>query len=759
MWSMLPLFVREELSEEVYTLMLKSQTWDELESSLKMRFPEDGAEGQLGEDLEQPAEVTSTQGELSDIQRQVGMLEERLMRLEEARCGKRKASEGASSGPVGQGEAEAGEVHLRLLLHKGTSKGRACAPERGEGEGFIEVKEERESSMVLPIIAPDPKRGLINVETSSAASRKEQKNVVEIGDGGEAGEAHQEELNSLDPCRNRAREEAILKILGRESSLVGSDLVEGGQRVRGGRMRGERRVEKRWEEAEMVGRGGEGMVGGGGEGMVAGGGREMAGEGGREVGGGGSSASTMAERRSKIADTVAESPKEVVEDVADEEFDDTPIDETEHANIVFIGHVDAGKSTIGGQILYLTGAVDDRTIQKYEREAKEKSRESWYMSYIMDTNEEERAKGKTVEVGRAYFETENRRYTVLDAPGHKNYVPNMISGASQADVGVLVISARRGEFETGFERGGQTREHAQLAKTLGVGKLVVVVNKMDDPSVEWAKDRYDEVEKKMGPFLRSCGYNIKKDVQYIPISGLYGINMKARVKAEVCPWWQRPCLFEVLDGLKLTQRDPRGPFRMPIIDKYRDMGTVVMGKIESGSVRRGQSLFIMPNKAVVKVVTMYRNNDEIERARPGENLRVRLANVEEEEISTGFVLSSIKRPVSVVSEFEAQLQILELLDHKAIFTAGYKAVLHIHAIVEECEILKLIAQIDPKTKKKMKKPVLFVKTGAVVDCRIQVAQVVCVELFKEFPQLGRFTLRDEGKTVAIGKVIGLDAPA
>ncbi|XP_009117628.1 eukaryotic peptide chain release factor GTP-binding subunit ERF3A [Brassica rapa] len=425
-----------------------------------------------------------------------------------------------------------------------------------------------------------------------------------------------------------------------------------------------------------------------------------------------------------------------------------------HLNVVFIGHVDAGKSTIGGQILFLSGQVDDRQIQKYEKEAKEKSRESWYMAYIMDTNEEERAKGKTVEVGRAHFETASTRFTILDAPGHKSYVPNMISGASQADIGVLVISARKGEFETGYERGGQTREHVQLAKTLGVSKLVVVVNKMDDPTVNWSKERYDEIEQKMVPFLKSSGYNTKKDVVFLPISGLMGFNMDKRMDPKVCPWFSGPSFFEVLDSIEVPPRDPNGPFRMPIIDKFKDMGTVVMGKVESGSIREGDSLVIMPNKEPVKVVAIYCDEDKVKRAGPGENLRVRITGIEDEDILSGFVLSSAVKPVPAVTEFVAQLQILELLDN-AIFTAGYKAILHIHAVVEECEIIELISQIDMKTRKPMKKKILFVKNGAAVICRIQVTNSICVEKFSDFPQLGRFTLRTEGKTVAVGKVTAL----
>ncbi|KAJ8773100.1 hypothetical protein K2173_028277 [Erythroxylum novogranatense] len=437
-----------------------------------------------------------------------------------------------------------------------------------------------------------------------------------------------------------------------------------------------------------------------------------------------------------------------------EELDDLEDRKKRHLNVVFIGHVDAGKSTAGGQILFLSGQVDERTIQKYEKEAKEKSRESWYMAYIMDTNEEERVKGKTVEVGRARFETETSRFTILDAPGHKSYVPNMISGASQADIGVLVISARKGEFETGYERGGQTREHVQLAKTLGVTKLLVVVNKMDEPTVNWSKQRYDEIESKLIPFLRSSGYNVKKDVIFLPISGLLGSNIKSRVDKSVCPWWDGPCLFEVLDAIEVPPRDPKGPFRMPIIDKFKDMGTVVMGKVESGSVTEGDSLLVMPNKTQVKVIAVYVDENKVRCAGPGENLRIKLSGIDDEDILAGFVLSSVAKPIAAVTEFVAQLQILELLDN-AIFTAGYKAVLHIHSVVEECEILELLQQIDPKTKKPMKKKVLFVKNGAVVVCRVQVNSLICIEKFQDFPQLGRFTLRTEGKTVAVGKVTEL----
>ena len=245
----------------------------------------------------------------------------------------------------------------------------------------------------------------------------------------------------------------------------------------------------------------------------------------------------------------------------------------------------------------------------------------------------ERDKGKTVEVGRAYFETEKKHFTILDAPGHKSFVPNMIGGAAQADLAVLVISARKGEFETGFDRGGQTREHAMLAKTAGVKHLIVLVNKMDDPTVHWDEARFNECKDKILPYLKKLGFNILKDLTFIPCSGLYGYGLKEPIDEKTCPWYRyvyaqfylamfRPTTFAFrffklifywffdfqnrgppfipfIDDLPSLNRNADGPFIMPIVDKYKDMGTVVIGKVESGECKKGTCLVIMPNKVSI----------------------------------------------------------------------------------------------------------------------------------------------------------------
>ncbi|XP_071976773.1 eukaryotic peptide chain release factor GTP-binding subunit ERF3A isoform X1 [Engystomops pustulosus] len=422
----------------------------------------------------------------------------------------------------------------------------------------------------------------------------------------------------------------------------------------------------------------------------------------------------------------------------------------EHVNVVFIGHVDAGKSTIGGQIMYLTGMVDKRTLEKYEREAKEKNRETWYLSWALDTNQEERDKGKTVEVGRAYFETEKKHFTILDAPGHKSFVPNMIGGASQADLAVLVISARKGEFETGFEKGGQTREHAMLAKTAGVKHLIVLINKMDDPTVNWSIDRYEECKEKLVPFLKKVGFNPKKDIHFMPCSGLTGANLKEPV--ETCPWYTGLPFIPYLDNLPNFNRSYDGPVRLPIVDKYKDMGTVVLGKLESGSICKGQQLVMMPNKHTVEVLGLLSDEVETELVAPGENLKIRLKGIEEEEILPGFILCDPNNLCHSGRTFDAQIVIIE---HKSIICPGYNAVLHIHTCIEEVEITALICLVDKKSGEKSKIRPRFVKQDQVCIARLRTAGTICLETFKDFPQMGRFTLRDEGKTIAIGKVLKL----
>ncbi|XP_050998390.1 eukaryotic peptide chain release factor GTP-binding subunit ERF3B [Acomys russatus] len=422
----------------------------------------------------------------------------------------------------------------------------------------------------------------------------------------------------------------------------------------------------------------------------------------------------------------------------------------EHVNVVFIGHVDAGKSTIGGQIMFLTGMVDRRTLEKYEREAKEKNRETWYLSWALDTNQEERDKGKTVEVGRAYFETEKKHFTILDAPGHKSFVPNMIGGASQADLAVLVISARKGEFETGFEKGGQTREHAMLAKTAGVKYLIVLINKMDDPTVDWSSERYEECKEKLVPFLKKVGFSPKKDIHFMPCSGLTGANIKEQ--SDFCPWYTGLPFIPYLDSLPNFNRSIDGPIRLPIVDKYKDMGTVVLGKLESGSIFKGQQLVMMPNKHNVEVLGIVSDDAETDFVAPGENLKIRLKGIEEEEILPGFILCEPSNLCHSGRTFDVQIVIIE---HKSIICPGYNAVLHIHTCIEEVEITALISLVDKKSGEKSKTRPRFVKQDQVCIARLRTAGTICLETFKDFPQMGRFTLRDEGKTIAIGKVLKL----
>ncbi|AOA64341.1 Translation termination factor eRF3 [Komagataella phaffii] len=458
------------------------------------------------------------------------------------------------------------------------------------------------------------------------------------------------------------------------------------------------------------------------------------------------SASKVESKASLAADTL---PKE--DDINEEVINDL-FGGKDHISILFMGHVDAGKSTMGGNLLYLTGSVDKRTIDKYEKEAKDAGRQGWYLSWVMDTNKEERNDGKTIEVGRAYFETEKRRYTILDAPGHKMYVSEMIGGASQADVGILVISARKGEYETGFEKGGQTREHALLAMNQGVSKLAVVVNKMDDTTVNWSKERYDECTAKLAAFLKAIGYK-KEDVLFMPVSGYTGAGLKEPVNPTECPWYKGPTLLSYLDSIDIQNRKVNGPFMLPIAGKMKDLGTVVEGKIESGHIKKGSTLIMMPNRVSVEVLTIYNETEEeADQAISGEQVRLRIKGVEEEDVSNGYVLTSPNTPIKTVTRFEAQIAFVEL---PSIVSTGFSCVMHVHTAIEEVTIVQLKHKLEKGTNRRSKKPPAFAKKGMKVIAVLETPEPVCVETYEDYHQLGRFTLRDQGATIAIGKITKL----
>ena len=471
-------------------------------------------------------------------------------------------------------------------------------------------------------------------------------------------------------------------------------------------------------------------------------------------------AQKKASRKVELESEASKGEKRIMKAFKDKDVDMNPdgikqVDTTrEPCSIVFIGHVDAGKSTICGNLMYLMGVVDTRTIEKFKQEAKDKGRDSWWLAYVMDSSEEEKAKGKTVEMGRAQFDTEHKKFTVLDAPGHKNYVPNMIMGAALADVGALVISARKGEFEAGFEKDGQTREHAQLAKSLGVQKLLIIVNKMDCNN--WAKSRFDEILAGLKPFLFLTGFK-EEDLLFVPITGLSGQNIKEPVSKEDCDWYKGPTLIQALDELKLDQRYPKGPLRIPILDKMKEQATLVVhGKVENGSVSLGDKLAIMPSGAPAQVLEVIdATNSPVKIAYPGDNVQLRINVADDDQVQRGFVLCHRDSMMPVTEIFEAEIDVLELLEYRPIMAKGYTCIMHIHTFNDEIiikDILKSVEKNDRGEETVTDKP-KFVRSNSKMICRITPKNPIALEKFSVMPQMANFTLRDEGKTICIGRVL------
>ncbi|KAM6915413.1 HBS1-like protein [Xenentodon cancila] len=418
-------------------------------------------------------------------------------------------------------------------------------------------------------------------------------------------------------------------------------------------------------------------------------------------------------------------------------------------NLVVIGHVDAGKSTLMGHLLYLLGNVNKRTMHKYEQESKKAGKASFAYAWVLDETGEERDRGVTMDVGMTKFETDSKVVTLMDAPGHKDFIPNMITGAAQADVAVLVVDASRGEFEAGFEAGGQTREHALLVRSLGVTQLAVAVNKMDQ--VNWQQDRFQEIISKLGHFLKQAGFK-ESDVFYIPTSGLSGENLTARSSvAALTSWYSGPSLLGQIDAFKAPQRSIDKPFRLCVSDVFKDQGSgfCVTGKIEAGYIQTGDRILAMPPNETCTVKGITLHDDALDWAAAGDHVSLTVTGMDIIKINVGCVFCDPKKPIRVCSRFRARILLFNI---EVPVTQGFPVLLHYQTVSEPATIRKLVSVLHKSSGEVLKKKPKCLNKGmnAVVD--IQTQRPVSLELYKDFKELGRFMLRYVGSTIAAGVV-------
>ena len=422
--------------------------------------------------------------------------------------------------------------------------------------------------------------------------------------------------------------------------------------------------------------------------------------------------------------------------------------EKPHLNLVVIGHVDHGKSTTMGHLLYLAGAIDDRTIKAYEEQAEKLGKGTFKFAWVLDSLKEERERGLTIDLRFLKFETPNYFFTVIDAPGHRDFVKNMITGASQADAAVLFVSAKKGEFEAGIGPGGQTREHAFLAFTLGVRQLAVAINKMDDPTVNWSKERYEEIKNEISRMLRLVGYN-PANIAFVPTSGWTGDNLVK--KSDKMPWYDGPTLFEALDQFKMPAKPIDKPLRLPIQDVYTitGVGTVPVGRVETGVLKEGDTIVFMPANVSGEVKSMETHHVRIQRAEPGDNIGFNVRGVSKKDVRRGDVAGHPSNPPTVAREFIGQIIVIH---HPTAIAAGYTPVLHAHTAQVACRFAELIKKIDPRTGQTVEENPSFLKTGDSALVRFEPLRPLPLEVYTEFPELGRFAIRDMGTTIAAGVV-------
>jgi len=420
-----------------------------------------------------------------------------------------------------------------------------------------------------------------------------------------------------------------------------------------------------------------------------------------------------------------------------------------HINIVVIGHVDSGKSTTTGHLIYKCGGIDKRTIEKFEKEAHEMGKGSFKYAWVLDKLKAERERGITIDIALWKFETQKYDFTIIDAPGHRDFIKNMITGTSQADVAILIIASPAGEFEAGISKNGQTREHALLAFTLGVKQLIVCANKMDEKTVNYSQARFEEIVNEVSNFIKKIGYN-PKTVPFVPISGWTGDNMLE--KSDKMPWWKGATLLEALDSVTPPVRPKEKPLRIPLQDVYKigGIGTVPVGRVETGILKPGAIVTFAPVGLTTEVKSVEMHHEQLQEAQPGDNVGFNVKNIAVKDIRRGFVAGDSKDdPPAETGVFNAQVIVL---NHPGQIHAGYAPVVDCHTAHIACKWQTIISKIDRRSGKVLEESPKFVKSGDAAMVDLVPSKPMCVESFGVYPPLGRFAVRDMRQTVAVGVI-------
>lgn len=411
--------------------------------------------------------------------------------------------------------------------------------------------------------------------------------------------------------------------------------------------------------------------------------------------------------------------------------------EKPHLNLAVIGHIDHGKSTTVGRLMFETGTVPPHIIEQYRKEAESKGKATFEFAWVMDSLKEERERGITIDIAHKRFDTPKFYFTVVDCPGHRDFVKNMITGASQADAAILVVAAPDGVME-------QTKEHVFLARTLGINQLIIAINKMD--AVKYDEKRFEEVKKDLSALIQMVGYK-PAEILFIPISSLAGANIKT--KSPETPWYKGITLLESLDTLKEPEKPIDKPLRLPIQDVYSisGVGTVPVGRVETGVMKKGMKVSFMPANKQGEIKSIEMHHEEIPQAVPGDNVGFNVRGIAKGDLRRGDVTGPADAPPTVAEDFTAQIVILQ---HPSAITVGYTPVFHCHTTQTACTFIELLKKLDPRTGQAKEENPTFLKTGDAAIVKIKPTQAMVIENVKELPQLGRFAIRDMGQTIAAG---------